>query len=134
MSVPEKYFYTIGDVAEITKIKPHVLRYWENHFKVLRPARRYSGHRKYTQREIELINQIRHLVVDRKFTLNGAKREIHRQINGKASPGLRGGASAKPENEVNRAALLRDIKKDVEDCLRILEPKPNPRDLVSLKS
>jgi len=129
MSVPDKYFYTIGDVSEITKIKPHVLRYWEGHFKVLRPARRYSGHRKYTQRDIDLINKIRYLVIDRKFTLSGARREINRQLNLKPNPlGPPITASASTES----VSLLREIKKDVEECLDVLGPKDGG-DLLGLK-
>ena len=47
VTLPEKHYYTIGDVSKMTGVKPHVLRYWEANFKLLRPARRYSGHRKY---------------------------------------------------------------------------------------
>src|ERR1700751_3088563 len=82
-ALPDKYFYTIGDVSRLTSTKPHILRYWESQFKLLRPARRYSGHRKYTQREIDLINRIRYLILERIFTLAGAKREINRQLTGK---------------------------------------------------
>src|SRR5436190_19010445 len=90
MSLPhhpllDKYFYTIGDVSKLTGTKPHILRYWESQFKLLRPARRYSGHRKYTQREIDMINRIKYLILDRRYTLAGAKKEINRQLTGKPS-------------------------------------------------
>src|SRR5258708_1078880 len=79
--VPEKHYYTIGDVSKLTGVKPHILRYWEGEFKLLRPARRYSGHRKFSPRDIELINRIKTLILDKKFTLAGAKRELNRQLN-----------------------------------------------------
>src|SRR5207237_6259534 len=85
--IPQKYFYTIGDVCKLTGTKPHILRYWESQFKLLRPARRYSGHRKYTTRDIELINKIKYLIVDKKYTLAGAKKEINRQLNYKGKEG-----------------------------------------------
>ena len=68
MEIPEKYFYTIGEVSRLTRTKSHILRYWESQFKLLRPARRYSGHRKYTQREIDLINKIRYLTFEKRYT------------------------------------------------------------------
>ena len=85
--IPEKHFYTIGDVSQLTGTKPHVLRYWESQFKLLKPARRYSGHRKYTRRDVELISRIRFLIHERKFTLAGAKREINRLFAGPTTAG-----------------------------------------------
>jgi DNA-binding transcriptional MerR regulator len=114
--LPEKYFYTIGDVARITSIRPHILRYWESQFKILKPARRYSGHRKYTQREIDLINRIRYLVVDRKYTLAGAKREINRHVNAD----LKEGEVPSDPHVTTALPVLREIKNDVEECLQIL--------------
>ena len=114
--IPQKYFYTIGDVCKLTGTKPHILRYWESQFKLLRPARRYSGHRKYTQREIDLIHRIKHLVVDRKYTLAGAKREIVRQSSGGAA------ASAETAKSTAPAPLLQEIKKEVDACLDLLPP------------
>ena len=113
--IPQKYFYTIGDVCKLTGTKPHVLRYWEAQFKLLRPARRYSGHRKYTQREIDLIQRIKHLVVERKYTLAGAKREINRVKTGTAT-------TQSPEKPTLAMPLLHDLKKDVDACLDLLNP------------
>ncbi len=127
--IPEKYFYTIGDVCRLTGTKPHILRYWEAQFKLLRPARRYSGHRKYTQRDIDLINRIKALVIDRKFTLAGAKREINRQMN----PRFREEAAPSAPNTAAFLPLLHEIKKEVESCLEILQPAPKQQELVGLK-
>jgi DNA-binding transcriptional MerR regulator len=116
--IPEKHFYTIGDVCKLTGIKPHILRYWEEQFKILKPARRYSGHRKYTRDDIDLINRVRFLIVDRKFTLAGAKREINRLMapkTGKIDIGT---------PILSALPLLNEIKKEVDDCLAILGPAP----------
>jgi DNA-binding transcriptional MerR regulator len=115
--IPQKYFYTIGDVCKLTGTKPHILRYWESQFRLLRPARRYSGHRKYTQREIDLIQQIKHLIVERKYTLAGAKKEMSRKISGPV-------ASAPQAKSAVASALLLDLKKDVDACLDLLQPAP----------
>src|SRR5690349_1769004 len=115
--IPQKYFYTIGDVCRMTGTRPHILRYWESQFKLLKPARRYSGHRKYTQKDIDLINRIRFLIVDRKFTLAGAKREIGRQMN--ARPG-----NAPAAAETPLLPILQEIKKEIDSCLDLLHPEP----------
>ena len=131
-SLPQKSFYTIGDVSRITGTKPHVLRYWESQFKLLRPARRYSGHRKYTQRDIELVNRIRFLILERKYTLAGAKREIHRLFAGARAATGPAAAAAVPDQAVaSTAPLLREIKKEVETCLDILGPDEKQLDLLS---
>lgn len=113
-TLPEKYFYTIGDVCKITGTKPHVLRYWESQFKALKPARRYSGHRKYTQREVDIINRIKHLVIDRKFTLEGASKEINRQLNRPL------GNPVETQNPQTIFDTLRELKGEVEACLKII--------------
>ncbi len=118
MTIPQKHFYTIGDVCSLTGTKPHVLRYWESKFKLLRPARRYSGHRKFTPEDIDLINRIRYLIVERKFTLTGAKKEIQKQMGTKNS--LRA-ITAAPSPET--MALLRDLQKDIDDCLALVKPQ-----------
>lgn len=113
--IPQKYFYTIGEVCQLTGTKPHILRYWESQFKLLRPARRYSGHRKYTQREIDLIQRIKQLVVDRKYTLAGAKREMARQ----SSETLQD--SPQVPAKANVAPMLQDLKKEIDACLDLLK-------------
>ena len=125
-SVPEKHYYTMGDICKLTGTKPHVLRYWESQFKLLRPARRYSGHRKFTQRDIDLVNRIKFLIIDKKFTLEGAKREINRQLSAKTQS-----ASASGSQAISAVPLLQEIKKEVEACLALLGPNPNPTKTVA---
>ncbi|MCG3205898.1 MAG: hypothetical protein KCHDKBKB_02621 [Elusimicrobia bacterium] len=124
--VPEKHYYTIGDVCKLTGIKPHILRYWESQFKLLRPARRYSGHRKYTQREIDLITRIKQLVVDRRFTLEGAKRELNRLYSSRPQPAPHG------QTAISAIPALQEIKNDIEACLSLLTPGKN-EELFDLK-
>lgn len=130
--IPEKYFYTIGDVSKLTGTKPHVLRYWESEFKLLRPARRYSGHRKYTKKDLELINRIRYLILEMKYTLAGAKREINRQYSPKAAAQQAEGTAAKTP-AVSSAAMLTEIKKEVDACLDILQPAPLEQEMLQLE-
>jgi DNA-binding transcriptional MerR regulator len=112
--IPEKHFYTIGDVCNLTGIRPHVLRYWESQFKLLKPARRYSGHRKFTQKDIDLINRIKFLVIEKKFTLAGAKREINRQLSEQAR-------ELDAHSKLSAALpVLRELKQEVDECLDIL--------------
>lgn len=129
--VPEKYFYTIGDVSKLTGVKSHVLRYWETQFSALRPQRRYSGHRKYTIREVDIINKIRYLVLDKKYTIEGASREINKELN--RPGGLAPVVSSVQEPTVQNDKILKEIKRDVQDCLSLLSnPQNQPAELVTV--
>lgn len=69
-------FFSIGDVCELTDLKPHVLRYWESQFRFLNPAKNRSGNRVYQRREVELIMLVKHLLYTEKFTIDGARKRI----------------------------------------------------------
>src|SRR2546428_13266351 len=76
---PEKLFYRIGDVAEITGIKPHVLRYWESEFSGLHPRKNRAGQRIYERRDVELIIEIKKLLYEQRYTISGARKLLARQ-------------------------------------------------------
>ena len=69
-------FFSIGDVCELTDLKPHVLRYWESQFRFLNPAKNRSGNRVYQRREVELIMLVKHLLYNEKYTIEGARRQV----------------------------------------------------------
>lgn len=71
-----KLFYRIGEVAKITGIKSHVLRYWESEFSMLRPRKNRSGQRIYEKRDIDLICTIRELLYTQRYTIPGAHKKL----------------------------------------------------------
>ncbi len=73
---PVQEFFSIGEVCDLTELKPHVLRYWESQFRVLHPAKNRSGNRVYSRREIELILLVKHLLYVEKYTIEGARRKM----------------------------------------------------------
>jgi DNA-binding transcriptional MerR regulator len=76
---PDKLFYRIGDVSEITGIKPHILRYWEGEFSVLHPRKNEAGQRLYERRDVELVIEIKKLLYEQRYTISGAKKFLARQ-------------------------------------------------------
>lgn len=76
---PDKLFYRIGDVSEITGIKPHILRYWEAEFSVLHPRKNDAGQRLYERRDVELVIEIKKLLYEQRYTISGAKKFLARQ-------------------------------------------------------
>lgn len=73
---PEKLFYKIGEVSEIVGVEPYVLRYWETEFPFLSPRKTKSGQRIYTKKDIDLIVQIKRLLYEEKYTIDGARRKL----------------------------------------------------------
>ncbi|KXW56687.1 MerR family transcriptional regulator [Ferrovum sp. PN-J185] len=71
--IPNKRYFTIGEVGELCSVKPHVLRYWEQEFNQLKPVKRRGNRRYYQPHEVLLIRRIRSLLYDRGFTINGAR-------------------------------------------------------------
>jgi DNA-binding transcriptional MerR regulator len=72
---PDKLFYRIGDVSEITGIKPHILRYWEAEFRVLHPRKNEAGQRVYERRDVELVIEIKKLLYEQRYTISGMCRQ-----------------------------------------------------------
>lgn len=110
---PVREFFSIGDVCELTELKPHVLRYWESQFKFLSPAKNRSGNRVYTRREVELVMLVKHLLYTEKYTIEGAKQKVdeHRKGGG-IKPAARHGLDAE-------TTVL--LEKDLREILDILE-------------
>jgi len=72
----ERLYYRIGEVSRITGLKPHVLRYWESEFKVIKPHKGGSLQRLYRRKDLELILKIKKLLYEDGFTIAGAKKKI----------------------------------------------------------
>jgi DNA-binding transcriptional MerR regulator len=72
-TIPVREFFSIGDVCDLTDLKPHVLRYWESQFRFLHPAKNRSGNRVYQRREVELIMLVKELLYVDKYTIEGAR-------------------------------------------------------------
>lgn len=68
--------YSIGQVEEITGVKSHVLRYWEEVIPGFAPQKDFGGRRVYSQKEIDMINRLNFLINEKKFTIEGARDQI----------------------------------------------------------
>ena len=75
-SIPAKRYFTIGEVAQLCGVKPHVLRYWEQEFTQLRPMKRRGNRRYYQHHEVLMIRRIRELLYDQGFTITGARNRL----------------------------------------------------------
>ncbi len=73
---PDKLYYKIGEVAQMAGVRTSVLRFWETEFDFLRPEKSSKGQRLYSKQEVDLVLQVRRLLYDEKFTIEGVKRRI----------------------------------------------------------
>src|SRR5262245_44296519 len=77
--IPDKLFFRIGEVAELTAIPPYVLRYWESEFKLLRPRKNHAGQRVYRKHDVQMVLRIKSLLYEDRLTLEGAKKRLQQE-------------------------------------------------------
>ncbi|MBE0596920.1 MAG: MerR family transcriptional regulator [Desulfuromonadales bacterium] len=118
VKIPDKLYFKIGEVAELTGIKPHVLRYWESEFGSFRPAKSKNQQRLYRQRDVELVLHLKDLLYNQGFTIAGAKKKL-RQKGGGGLPGLPASDGQK------ESLLLEEIRRDLHQLRQSLGRLPN---------
>ncbi|HEX2717070.1 MAG TPA: MerR family transcriptional regulator [Gemmatimonadaceae bacterium] len=117
---PIQEFFSIGEVCNLTDLKPHVLRYWESQFRFLNPAKNRSGNRVYQRKEIELIMLVKHLLYSEKYTIDGARQKIdeHR----------RGGELRTAARAAFDAEVASTLEAELGDILAVLDGRNGKRD------
>ena len=109
-----RLYYSISEVSDLVGVKPHVLRYWETQFKMLRPKKGRGGARMYRKRDVETLFEIKQLLYDQRFTIAGARRRI---LDGKADERDQ---IELPFSKLDREEMVRSLKKDMEGLLTLL--------------
>ena len=109
----KKLYYSIGEVSELTGLKSYVLRYWETEFSQLKPPKNRAGNRTYRQKDIDLLLEIKDLLYNKKYTIDGARSV------------LRGGDSAHGINTDNTISekqkiIVKKIRDDLKNILSII--------------
>jgi len=108
-----RLYYSISEVSDLVGVKPHVLRYWETQFKMLRPKKGRGGARMYRKRDVEVLFEIKQLLYDQRFTIAGARRRILDGRDEKDQIEL-------PFSKLDREETLRALRKDMEGLLNLL--------------
>lgn len=116
--IAKKIYYSIGEVCDLTGLKPHVLRYWETQFDVLNPTKNRAGNRVYRSRDVEVVMLVKKLLYDEKYTIEGA--------NQKLIDMRREGELRNEGHEVVAPDFLSGIKQELEELRQLLTP-PAPR-------
>jgi DNA-binding transcriptional MerR regulator len=110
-----KLYYSISEAAILTQVKPHVLRYWETQFKVLRPRKNKAGNRMYRKQDLKLVMLIKELLYEKGFTISGAKKKLSSE-----KEAVRDQLEMKFES-VDRAARLLEVQRELRLLVRDLK-------------
>ena len=116
VKIPEKLYFKIGEVSDITGVKPYVLRYWESEFNIVRPSKTDSNQRLYKRKEVELILEIKRLLYEEKFTIAGAKKALQEKTRSRRKKQMKLGFS-----DSNTQELLRQLRKEILDIKKLVE-------------
>ena len=122
--IPDKLYFRIGEVARLAGIKPYVLRFWETEFPSLGPKKSGTGHRLYRRKEVELVLEIKRLLYEKRFTIEGARKFM--ETRGKAEPGGRAskpakGAKAQGDLFSAPSPLLDEVRKELRALVEMLK-------------
>src|SRR5579862_5238106 len=77
--IPDKLYFRIGEVAGLLSVEPYVLRYWETEFPSLAPKKSGTGHRLYRRKDVELLLRIKHLLYEKRYTIEGARQTLQNE-------------------------------------------------------
>lgn len=111
----KKLYYSISEVSKLTSLEQYILRYWETEFEQLKPGKNRAGNRIYTNKDIKLILQIKRLLREEKYTIEGAKKimaDLH--LDNPVIP------SVEPNTNNTKVVAPRTIKKDLEEIKSFL--------------
>jgi DNA-binding transcriptional MerR regulator len=127
VEIPQKLYFRIGEVSELLGVEPHVVRYWETQFPMLRPSKTSTNHRKYRRPDVEALLKIRRLLYEERFTIAGARQYLEKvalegerkaKEEANADPARRGLRLVPTSAERDPVQVIRDA---MESLLRFLD-------------
>src|SRR5271168_526867 len=131
--IPDKLYFRIGEVARLAGIKPYVLRFWETEFGGLGPKKSGTGHRLYRRKDVELVLEIKRLLYEQRFTIEGARKLLENRAKtepgrGASKPAKSKPAKPRPRGAETQAALFMDaspildsMRQELTEILAILK-------------
>ncbi len=114
--IPDKLYFRIGEVAGLLAVEPYVLRYWETEFPSLAPKKSGTGHRLYRRKDVELLLKIKHLLYEKRYTIEGARQSLLHDAKGNKSK-----APERKQGDLFAPDPLPDIRSELASILEILK-------------
>ena len=122
--IPDKLYFRIGEVSRLAGIKPYVLRFWETEFSSLGPKKSGKGHRLYRRKDVELVLEIKRLLYDKRYTIEGARKYLDSRTRETGSRAGEGAAKKAVRSQgdlfQDPAPVLRQIRKELSEILALL--------------
>jgi DNA-binding transcriptional MerR regulator len=122
--IPDKLYFRIGEVSRLAGIKPYVLRFWETEFSSLGPKKSGKGHRLYRRKDVELVLEIKRLLYDKRYTIEGARKYLDTRTRETGSRTGEGAAkkSGRSQGDLfhDPAPVLQQIRKELTEILALL--------------
>ncbi len=117
--IPDKLYFRIGEVAKLAGIKPYVLRFWESEFSGLGPKKSGTGHRLYRRKDVELVLEIKRLLYDRRYTIEGARKVLE----SKPKRSVPAAPAPHKQAELFSAGFSfhKDLRKELSEILALME-------------
>jgi len=124
--IPNKLYFRIGEVAKLAGIKPYVLRFWESEFTGLGPKKSGTGHRLYRRKDVELVLEIKRLLYEKRFTIEGARKILEQKPKRGEAAGKPAATAARSRREQGElfsgtTAFYQELRKELADLLTLLE-------------
>src|SRR6516165_3574335 len=114
--IPDKLYFKIGEVSELLGVETYVLRYWESEFPVLSPKKSGTGHRLYRRKDVELLLRIKHLLYEKRFTIEGARQTLQNE-----SRAPKPKAPKRAQAELFGEDPLPEIRRELHEILLLLK-------------
>jgi DNA-binding transcriptional MerR regulator len=117
--IPDKLYFRIGEVAKLAGIKPYVLRFWETEFSGLGPKKSGTGHRLYRRKDVELVLEIKRLLYEKRFTIEGARKVLESKPKREAVKP----AAARRQGELftGTGSFYQDLRRELHEIAAMLE-------------
>jgi DNA-binding transcriptional MerR regulator len=122
--IPDKLYFRIGEVSRLAGIKPYVLRFWETEFSSLGPKKSGKGHRLYRRKDVELVLEIKRLLYDKRYTIEGARKflDARSREGGMKSTETSAAKTAQPQSALfaDAGPALKAIREELAEILQLL--------------
>ena len=119
--IPDRLFFRIGDVSEITGVQRYVLRYWEGEFPMLSPRKGSNGQRQYRRKDLETVLEIKRLLYDAGYTIAGAKKALKERSKQQKRAKVKRSSSGLFDDGANEQEDIQEIKRELRDILNLLD-------------
>src|SRR5215470_4075297 len=121
--IPDKLYFRIGEVSRLAGIKPYVLRFWETEFSTLGPKKSGTGHRLYRRKDVELVLEIKRLLYEKRFTIEGARKFLETRGKSETPRGPKAVKAPRVQADLfsDSSAVLDTVRKELQALAEMLK-------------